>query len=1222
MNKRYLIGKKDGFDNNKNAIFEKIVNIVEITKDELEVYIGYDAINLMKEQELLEIIFSKVTDIKKEVEELSGAIIAYEFKPGQYDKRADAVEQSLNLFYENDTKIITSVIIEIKKEITEKQKQNIYHAIMNPIECRKKNLDVLKEDTHPISLEIPIIKTFNKFNESELKEYFKDNQFSFEFEDLKFIQEYFREKNRNPNLLEIKMLDTYWSDHCRHTTFLTELLKVEFSNSKESQIVKKAWEKYIQQRQKINRKTPTTLMDIATHGTRILKSQDKLKDLEISNEINANSFKVMVDEEKEEKEYLLMFKNETHNHPTEIEPFGGASTCLGGAIRDTLSGRAYTFQGMRITGSGNPLKTKVLPNKLHQAFITRTAAEGFSSYGNQIGMATTNVKEYYDEGFLAKRMETGFVVGAVKASEIKREEALPGDIVMMIGGGTGRDGIGGATGSSKKQTEDIKEVASAEVQKGNAIVERKIQKLTKNYKFTNLIKKSNDFGAGGICVALVELADSIEINLDKVKLKYKGLSPMEIALSESQERMAYVINKKDKEEFEKLCEEANLEVVQVATITNNKKVIMKYKEEIVFDLDAHFIASNGISKKTNVKVDENWNIKEFLNKEYTKSQFLKTLSSLEVASQRGLQEMFDSSIGRGTVISPYGGKFQTTPSQVSAQKIPTKGFTNTVSVATHGYSPELANISPYLAAQYSVVTSIAKLVSSGTPIKNAKASYQEYFEKMKNAKTWSKPLQSLLGTLESQILFEVPSIGGKDSMSGTYKNLTVPPTLIAFAINVTKTNKIITTELKQKNSNIYLVDLPKKDMMQIDLLKTKEIFKMIESMNDENKILSSFVIEEGGWLTALTKMSFGNRIGFEIKDKLLLKEAFSFKKGSIIIETQHELQGDVFQLLGKTTDEIKINEDKFLIKELTDLNEGVLESIFPLKTKTQGKLIKKIFETKKEFKYKHIIETPEVLIPVFPGSNCEDDLQKAFEYEGASCKQLIINNLTNKKLRESQESFIKQLKKTHILCIPGGFSATDEPDGSGKFISIFLKSPKVQKAIEEHLKEKRLIIGICNGFQALIKTGLVPYGKFIEFKGDEPILYKNLINKHVSKFVTTKVISNNSPWVKNTEIGKTHVLAMSHGEGRIIIQENMAKELFKNGQIPFQYVDLKNNVTLDSEYNPNSSMFAIEAMTSIDGLVLGKMSHSERFEEGNFKNIYGNKAQKIIKNGVEYFKGV
>ncbi|TCG11089.1 phosphoribosylformylglycinamidine synthase [Mycoplasma todarodis] len=1222
MNKRYLIGKKKGFDNNKKEIVGKISKVINVDWEDVEVYIGYDAIDLSREKELLEIIFSEVTDIRKKVSELKGTIIAYEYKPGQYDKRADAVQQSLSLSHENNTTIITSVIIEIKKEVSELKVKQIYEKIINPIEYRKKDLNKIEMDIHDTPMDVPVVEGFVQFNTEQLKEYHSLNKFSFDFDDLKFIQSYFQENGRDPNLLEIKMLDTYWSDHCRHTTFLTELKNIEFGKSVESKIIKKAWKKYIEQRIEINNHKNINLMDMATHGARVLKKKNKLNDLEITNEINANSFKVLVDEDDKEHEYLLMFKNETHNHPTEIEPFGGASTCLGGAIRDTLSGRAYTFQGMRITGSANPLKSEVLPNKLPQAYITRTAADGFSSYGNQIGMATTHVKEYYDEGFLAKRLETGFVVGAIKASEIKREEAKPGDIVMMVGGGTGRDGIGGATGSSKKQTKDIKENASAEVQKGNAIIERKIQKLTKNHQFTNLIKKSNDFGAGGACVALVELAESIEIYLDKITLKYKGLSPMEIALSESQERMSYVIESKDKEKFEKLCKESNLDSSHVATITDNKKVIMKFQEEQVFNLDSHFISSNGTDKKTDVLIDEKWDVTPFIEGAYSKERFIETMKSLNVASQRGLQEMFDSSIGRGTVVSPYGGKYQTTPSQISAQKIPTKGFTNTVSVASHGYAPELANESPFLAAQYSVVTSIAKLIASGVPLKNTKASYQEYFERMNNKRTWSKPIQSLLGTLEAQILLEVPSIGGKDSMSGTYGDITVPPTLIAFAINVVKAEKIITADLKNIGTNLYLIEIPTNEMLQINLLKTKETFEKIEQMHNNNQITSSFVVEEGGWLPSLTKMTFGNKIGFKITNEKLLGEAFSFKKGSIIIETTEELSEEYFKKIGETTKDIHIQGKVFDIGELNDINESVLEEVFPLKFEVENNVINKTFNSKKTFKYTEEIKEPRVLIPVFPGSNCEDDLQKEFEYEGAKCEQIIINNLTTKQLLVSQREFVEKLKESHILCIPGGFSATDEPDGSGKFIAIFMKSPRVKEAIEQHIKDKKMIIGICNGFQALIKTGLVPYGKFIDFKGSEPMLYKNSINKHVAKFVTTKVTSNNSPWTNKFKIGEKHTLAMSHGEGRIIVSEAEARKLFENGQIPFQYVDLKGQVTMDSSFNPNGSMFAIEGMTSKDGLILGKMSHTERFEQGNFKNIYGNKKQNIIKNGVEYFKGV
>lgn len=1224
--KRFFIKKKDKFQveslSLKNDLRE---SLKEDRIEKISLYNVYDIFNTTKEEdEILKnsILSEVVTDEIFEEVDLDGKkYICMELQPGQYDQRADSAKQCLMLFSKNDkVEIKCATLIVFHGEI--KNIEKIKEYLINPIEKREKDLSNYELDEELKVEPVEKIDGFIDKNSSELEKLLKKLELAMDLENLKYIQEYFKNtEKRDPTMTEIRVFDTYWSDHCRHTTFETYLRNIEIKSEKFHEELQNSFEKYLKIKEKLEDKKEITLMNLATCSGKYFKKIGKLEDLEISDEINACSVEIDVDVNGKLEKWLLMFKNETHNHPTEIEPYGGASTCLGGAIRDPLSGRAYVYQAMRITGAADITERfeDTLENKLPQKKISKEAALGYSSYGNQIGLSTTFVKEIFDEGYKAKRMEVGVVVGAAKKENVRREKPVTGDVIILLGGRTGRDGIGGATGSSKQHTEESIVKCAAEVQKGNAVVERKIQRLFRNPNVTKLIKKSNDFGAGGVSVAIGELADGIEVNLDKVKTKYSGLNGTDLAISESQERMAVVVDKKDVEAFLKYSEEENLEATVVAEVTDNKRLVLKYKGENIVDISKEFLDSNGVMGIQNVEIKDSDELNPFEEKkELTKENILNRLKELNVCSQRGMVEMFDSSIGRSTVLMPYGGKYQLTETEAGVQKLPVDGITDTCSILSYGYNPKLFKYSPYLGAQYAVIESLAKIVATGGDYKKVRLTFQEYFEKLgNNNEKWGKVLGTLLGALEAQLQFETPSIGGKDSMSGTYNELNVPPTLISFAVTTEKTKNIISPEFKEEGNKIYLI---KSDRLEKNMPNYQEIKSNFEKIREEiikGNIVSASTIKLGGIIEAIFKMSFGNKIGALLKTD---ENLFSIDPGSFIVESKSDLDFGI--LLGETVKESKVNINgiEIEISEAIKNWETTLEKVYPYTAENKGEVIEKAGKDRVTKKAKYLVEKPKVLIVVFPGSNCEYDSKKAFEKAGAEVEIFVFNNLNNEKIEESIEKMSEKIKGSQIFMIPGGFSAGDEPDGSGKFIANILQSKKVKESIEELLEKDGLILGICNGFQALIKSGLLPYGKIGAVSKDSPTLFRNNINRHISRVVNTKITSVKSPWLTSFEVGEIHSIPVSHGEGKIVIDEKEAKELFENGQIITQYCDIDGNVTMDEKVNLNGSYYGIEGMVSKCGRILGKMGHSERYEDGLLKNIFGNKDQDIFKNGVEYFK--
>ena len=1074
--------------------------------------------------------------------------------------------------------------------------------------------------------------------------------------DLLFIQEYFKnEEKRNPTETEIRVLDTYWSDHCRHTTFETIIDDIKIENETYKNIIEKAISEYLESRKYVHAdrisKKPMTLMDLATIFGKEQRKNGNLPDLEVSDEINACSIYIDVpierigeDGEKSitTEKWILQFKNETHNHPTEIEPFGGASTCIGGAIRDPLSGRTYVYQAVRISGSADPTEkiADTMAGKLPQKVITQVAAHGFSSYGNQIGLATTHVNEIYDEGYKAKRMELGLVVGAAPAENIIREKPKNGDVVILLGGRTGRDGIGGATGSSKEHTTESSEKSSAEVQKGNAIVERKIQRLFRNRNVTKLIKKCNDFGAGGVSVAIGELADGLEIDLNKVRVKYIGLNGTELAISESQERMAVVIEKQNLDKFIEFANEENLEAYQVAEINDSNRLIMKYNGKAIVDISRDFLNTNGAASNINITIENTPKLS--LNREIEgndfRSKFVNNLKDLNVASQRGLVETFDSTIGASTVLMPFGGKYQLTPAEVSVQKVSViNAETDVASMVGYGYNPYIAKQIPFHGGAYAVIESLAKVVAAGGNYKNVRFTFQEYFERLGNdAKKWGRPLSALLGALHIQKEFGLPSIGGKDSMSGTFNDISVPPTLVSFAVSVVNAEDVVSSEFKKAGDNIYLITTKLDENDLPDLKELKENFDFIEKNIKDKKIVASVAVKNGGIAESIAKMTFGNKLGVNVNfAENAENEWFKVNYGAFIIETPEKIDYKNATLLGKVTEDAKIVINNDTVMDLDELIaewEKPLEKVFPTKKEVAEEHriahCKGVeYEKLEKIEHENIISNisnayakPRVFIPVFPGTNSEYDLERAFNREGGLAKIGVFNNLSHSNILSSIDNFVKEINNSQILMLPGGFSAGDEPDGSAKFMVAVLKNKKVKEAVENLLKRDGLILGICNGFQALIKSGLLPYGEIRELNENSPTLTFNTIDKHMSKIVQTKIITNNSPWLANMKEGDIHSVAISHGEGRIVITEEEYKKLFKNNQIATKYVDLDGNSTMDSQFNPNGSYYAIEGMLAYNGRIFGKMGHSERKGKNVYKNIYGDKEQNIFRNGIKFFK--
>ena len=1167
--------------------------------------------------------------------------IAVEYLPGQFDQRAASAEACVMLIDPGaQVKIKSAKLLVLDDDTPEETLEKIRHYSINPVESREKDLSILSDAGQAPVKPVPVLEGFREITDRDA--FCKKMGLAMNGDDLAEVIRYFTAEGRDPNETELRILDTYWSDHCRHTTFTSELQEIKVEDSFVKEGMEEALALYRKMRSELGREEkPETLMDIATIGARYLKKKGLLEDMEVSGENNACSIYVDVDNDGKIERWLLMFKNETHNHPTEIEPFGGAATCLGGAIRDPLSGRAYVYQAMRVTGAGDIWKpvAETLPGKLPQKVISRKAAAGYSSYGNQIGLATTHVREVVHPGYTAKRMEIGAVVGAVKASNVRRENPAPGDVILLLGGRTGRDGIGGATGSSKEHDESSLESCGSEVQKGNPPEERKLQRLFRRPEVTRLIKKSNDFGAGGVSVAIGELAPGLDIWLDRVPVKYSGLNSTELAISESQERMAVVVSPSDEEEFRKYCAEENVEVTHVAEVTDTERMRMYNGGKKVADLRRDFIDSAGARHFARAVIGAVEDKDPFAPPvEYDGKSLREKLFDLmqrpSVCSQKGLVEMFDSTIGRSTVLMPYGGLLQGTETQVSVQKLPTDGYTDTASMMAYGFDPFLCSWSPFHGAAYSVVEACAKVVAAGGPYEKMRFSYQEYFERMtSDLHTWGKPLAALLGALKMQEAFGLPSIGGKDSMSGSFEdNLHVPPTLVAFGITTVNASEVISPEFKWEGNRIYLFrHNPLEDSMP-DVPALKSNWKHIHERIISGKIVSAFAVGSGGVAEGLCKMAFGNAFGIDVKvDEDAL---FCVAPGSILVETEGELDCSGAEYLGTVTSgedgNLRINGQNFSIFQLMQANESRWADVYPVVSRPDfKKTLPKGMEGVKPLKAKKdsliyggpSIAKPLAFIPVFPGTNCDYDTAKAYREAGGDAFFGVFRNLTGDDILRSIDEMAENISRCQILSLCGGFSAGDEPDGSGKFIANVLANEKIASAIQDLLRRGGLILGICNGFQALVKSGLLPYGRTGCVTPDSPTLFRNDVNRHVSTMVTTRLATVNSPWLAGMSVGDLFTIPVSHGEGKFVVKEDLARELFANGQVAFQYVDpIEEKVTMTSPDNPNGSWYAIEGIISRDGRILGKMGHSERYERNLFKNVQEDMDLPIYRNAVRYFK--
>ncbi len=1154
-------------------------------------------------------------------------VFAVEYLPGQFDQRADSCEQCIQILTQGERcKVKNARIYIVQGKLSVDELAQLKSYIINPVESREASLEEV--DTLASEYEIPTdVETLSNFiylEEVELVNFINKYGLAMDLDDIKFCQKYFKEtEKRDPTITEIRMIDTYWSDHCRHTTFSTIIDEATIN----ADYIQKTYDEYINIRNELGRSDkPITLMDIATIGARKLKKDGVLKDLDESEEINACSVKIKVDVDGELQDWLLMFKNETHNHPTEIEPFGGAATCLGGAIRDPLSGRSYVYQAMRVTGAANPLVPveDTIHGKLPQRKITVGAAAGYSSYGNQIGLATGHVSEIYHPGYVAKRLEIGAVVGAAPKANVIRELPDPDDVIILLGGRTGRDGCGGATGSSKSHTESSIENCGAEVQKGNPPEERKLQRLFRNPDVTKMIKRCNDFGAGGVSVAIGELTDGLVIDLNKVPKKYDGLDGTELAISESQERMAVVVRKTDADRFIAEAAKENLEATLVAVVTAEPRLKMKWNDKIIVDLSREFLNSNGAEKHTTVSVPVpvTNQIKTYSD---TPDSWEQLMTNLNVCSQKGLVERFDSTIGAGTVLMPYGGAYQLTPTQAMAAKIPVlKGQTDTCSIMGWGFNPYVSDRSPYHGAMFAVIESIAKVVAAGGSYKHCWLTFQEYFERTQNNPTrWGKPFSALLGALKAQLELGCGSIGGKDSMSGTFENIDVPATLVSFAVSTASAKKVISPEFKKAGDKVILIvpDLDENGLPVFDSVKS--CYEKVEKLIADGTAVAAWAVGFGGVAEAVAKMSLGNRIGFKFDKKLSEDLLFYSRYGAFVVE----LDGNPFtveNVIGETIADYKIDCKDYVV-DMADIQkkwEDRLEPVFPCNIKTEDKPAKIFtYTTKEPVQHASSFAKPRVLIPVFPGTNCEYDTARVFERAGADPEVVVIKNLSTAALEDSVSYFEKAIKQSQIIMIPGGFSGGDEPDGSGKFITAFFRNPRIKDAVHDLLDNRDgLMLGICNGFQALIKLGLVPYGKIVDMEDNSPTLTFNTIGRHQSMMVNTRIASNKSPWLAGCEVGDIHRIAISHGEGRFVASPELIKQLADNGQIATQYVDLSGAPTMDIRFNPNTSFEAIEGITSPDGRVLGKMGHSERIGSEICKNVPGNKDQKIFESGVAYFK--
>ncbi len=1255
--KRVYVEKQTPYAVKAKELREEISSYLGINSvTGVRVFVRYDVENLSDEtyKMSLNTVFSEPpVDILYEETFPHGEndkIFSVEYLPGQFDQRADSAVQCVKFLNENEEPVIkTATTYVIEGELDEEQLKSIKDFCINPVDSRETGLD--KPETLVTVFDEPedikIFDGFKDMDEASLKELYDSLGLAMTFKDFLHIQNYFKnEENRDPSMTEIRVLDTYWSDHCRHTTFQTELKNVEFNEGYYNKPIVDTYNQYIADREEIFKGRDdkfVCLMDLALMAMRKLKKEGKLEDQEESDEINACSIVVPVEVDGEVEEWLVNFKNETHNHPTEIEPFGGAATCLGGAIRDPLSGRTYVYQAMRVTGAADPTKpvSETMKGKLPQKKLVKGAADGYSSYGNQIGLATGLVKEIYHPNYVAKRMEIGAVMGAAPRRAVKRETSDPGDIIILLGGRTGRDGCGGATGSSKVHTEASIETCGAEVQKGNAPTERKIQRLFRREEVSKLIKKCNDFGAGGVSVAIGELADGLDINLDMVPKKYAGLDGTEIAISESQERMAVVVDKNDVAEFMKYAAEENLEAVEVAVVKEDPRLTLKWRGKTIVDLSRRFLDTNGAHQETDVEVE--MPVKEdnyFAMKEVSdvKAKWLETLADLNVCSQKGLVEMFDGSIGAGSVFMPHGGQYQKTETQAMVAKLPVlKGKCDTVTMMSYGFDPYLSTWSPYHGAIYAVVESVAKIVANGGDYSKIRFTFQEYFRRMtEDKKRWSQPFAALLGAYDAQLGFGLPSIGGKDSMSGTFNDIDVPPTLVSFAVDIAKEGDIISPEFKKAGNKIVKFFIEKDEYGKPVYTQVMKMYEAIHGLIQNKAIVAAYALDSKGVAAAVSKMAFGNMLGVNISADVAPEELFAVEFGNIVAEVPMEKLDAIeaamaetnnkanFEIIGTVTNssDIVYNGMTISLNDAVKTWEKTLEKVFPTRgSKDITKLDTPIYTAGNVYVCKNKIAKPTVFIPVFPGTNCEYDSTKAFERAGADVVTKVFKNLNAEDIRESVNVFEENIAKAQIIMFPGGFSAGDEPDGSAKFFATAFRNEKLKEAVHKLLNERDgLALGICNGFQALIKLGLVPNGEITGQDANSPTLTFNTINRHISKMVYTKVVTNKSPWLTGAEVGKTYVNPASHGEGRFVANKEWIDKLFANGQVATQYVDLEGNPTMDEEWNVNGSYAAIEGILSPDGRCFGKMAHSERRADSVAMNIYGEQDMKIFESGVNYFK--
>lgn len=1250
---RIFVEKRDGFNVlAKETLWDIRHNLGMKSVTDLRYIVRYDIEGLTKEEydKAKGIVLSEPNAdvIYEETLPVDDGwkVFAMEYLPGQYDQRGDSAEQCIQLLTQGERcKVLTARVIALKGDITDDELKKVEDYLINPVESRLASLE--KPET--LDMEIPVpenvkrVDGFISFDDSQMNEYYGSMGFAMTLDDLKFCRDYFRDtEHRDPSVTELRVIDTYWSDHCRHTTFLTHLNKIEVEKAALGSVIEEALQEYYDTRDEVYGKDTNrivSLMDMALIGMKSLKKKGLIPDLDESEEINACSIQVPVTIDGKTEQWLVQFKNETHNHPTEIEPFGGAATCLGGAIRDPLSGRSYVYQAMRVTGSGDPTVAfkDTMHGKLPSRKITTGAAQGYSSYGNQIGLATGQVTELYDKGYVAKRMEIGAVIGASPKENVIRETPLPDDVIVLLGGRTGRDGCGGATGSSKAHTESSIETCGAEVQKGNPPTERKIQRLFRNPKVAKLIKRCNDFGAGGVCVAIGELADGLTVDLDRVTKKYDGLDGTELAISESQERMAVVLDKNDVDTFIKEAEKENLEATAVAVVTESPRLTMNWRGDKIVDLSREFLNTNGVTQVAGAyieapKVEDCYREKCPDSIKYMpfEKAVVENMGRLEVCSQIGLAERFDSSIGAATVIMPFGGKNQLTPQEAMAAKIPLeKGETDDATAMSYGFIPGISRWSPFHGSAYAVVESLSKLLAVGANPLTARLTFQEYFERLRDVPSrWGKPAAALLGAMEAQLKLGIPSIGGKDSMSGSFEDIDVPPTLVSFAVAMTKASKTISTEFKNAGSKVIYVPVPEnKAALMPDWDKLIEMYKAVYALCDEGKVLSASVVKEGGAAASVCKACFGNGYGFKFAKVLTNDELFAPLSGSLVIELADgaELDDSVLSYdLGVITDDGKITsgEKSVALNEILEKWCAPLEKVFPTKAECPKIDVDAKLYTERNTKAPAIkAAKPKVFIPVFPGTNCEVDTARAFEKAGAEVEMLIVKNLKSSDIEETIDRMEQIIKHSQMIMLPGGFSGGDEPDGSGKFIATTFRNPRIAEAVNELLKNRDgLMLGICNGFQALIKLGLVPYGEIRELKPTDPTLTFNTIGRHISHMAYTRVTSVKSPWFANVNAGDVFAVPVSHGEGRFMADAQTVKALAENGQIATQYVDLNGNPGEDITYNLNGSVCAIEGITSPDGRVLGKMGHSERKGENLYKNVPFAKDQQIFESGVKYFK--